>query len=188
MRFAETKAVEQQSVVVLHQRDADRRCTRMGHDQSATSQSSALHESIGRIGLSRLIDLIVSGKDDRIADVTHLALFNLTETASSRRRRVGPAIYVNWRLEAAPVYTCPYERPTSRDRHNPKDVLLRSALLDGIWQAELITRCRCAKPTYFCIGGKSFRLPRHSKNPFGRSSKDEFLPRTARSPGSAFSL
>ena len=96
MRFAETKAVEQQSVVVLHQRDADRRCTRMGHDQSATSQSSALHESIGRIGLSRLIDLIVSGKDDRIADVTHLALFNLTETASSRftlaRMNVRPAV------------------------------------------------------------------------------------------------
>jgi transposase len=79
MRFAETKTVEQQSVLVLHRTRAMliTHRTRTGNTIRAHLSEFGITESIGRIGLSRLIDLIVSGEDARITDVTRRALMCL---------------------------------------------------------------------------------------------------------------
>jgi len=65
MRFAETKTVEQQSVLVLHRTRAMliTHRTRTGNTIRAHLAEFGITESIGRIGLSRLIDVIVSGED-----------------------------------------------------------------------------------------------------------------------------
>lgn len=81
MRFADTKTVEQQSVLVLHRTRAMliKHRTRMGNTIRAHLAEFGITESIGRIGLSRLIDIIVSGEDDRITDVTRRALMCLVD-------------------------------------------------------------------------------------------------------------
>lgn len=81
MRFAEVKTVEQQSVLVLHRTRATliTHRTRMGNTIRAHLAEFGITESIGRIGLSRLIDLIVSGEDDRITSVTRRALMCLVD-------------------------------------------------------------------------------------------------------------
>lgn len=81
MRFAEVKTVEQQSVLVLHRTRATliTHRTRMGNTIRAHLAEFGITESIGRIGLSRLIDMIVSGDDDRITSVTRHALMCLVD-------------------------------------------------------------------------------------------------------------
>lgn len=81
MRFAEVKTVEQQSVLVLHRTRTMliKHRTRMANTIRAHLAEFGITESIGRIGLSRLIDLIVSGEDDRISDVTRRALMCLVD-------------------------------------------------------------------------------------------------------------
>jgi transposase len=81
MRFADTKTVEQQSVLVLHRTRAMliRHRTRMGNTIRAHLAEFGITESIGRIGLSRLVDIIASGEDDRIPDVTRRALMCLVD-------------------------------------------------------------------------------------------------------------
>ena len=81
MRFAETKTVEQQSVLVLHRTRATliTHRTRMANTIRAHLAEFGITESIGRIGLSRLIDIIVSGEDDRITGVTRRALMCLVD-------------------------------------------------------------------------------------------------------------
>lgn len=81
MRFAETKTVEQQSVLVLHRTRTMliRHRTRMGNTIRAHLAEFGITESIGRIGLSRLVALIASGEDDRIPDVTRRALMCLVD-------------------------------------------------------------------------------------------------------------
>ena len=81
MRFAETKTIEQQSVLVLHRTRATliTHRTRMGNTIRAHLAEFGITESIGRIGLSRLIDIIVSGEDERITDVTRRALMCLVD-------------------------------------------------------------------------------------------------------------
>jgi transposase len=75
MRFAETKTVEQQGVLVLHRTRATliTHRTRMANTIRAHLAEFGITESIGRIGLSRLIDMIVSGEDARITEVTRRA-------------------------------------------------------------------------------------------------------------------
>jgi transposase len=81
MRFAEVKTIEQQSVLVVHRTRAMliKHRTRMGNTIRAHLAEFGITESIGRIGLSRLIDIIVSGEDDRITDVTRRALMCLVD-------------------------------------------------------------------------------------------------------------
>lgn len=81
MRFAETKTVEQQSVLVLHRTRTMliRHRTRMGNTIRAHLAEFGITESIGRIGLSRLVAIIASGEDDRIPDVTRRALMCLVD-------------------------------------------------------------------------------------------------------------
>jgi transposase/YHS domain-containing protein len=81
MRFAETKTVEQQSVLVLHRTRAMliRHRTRMGNTIRAHLAEFGITESIGRIRLSRLVDIIASGEDDRIPDVTRRAVMCLVD-------------------------------------------------------------------------------------------------------------
>jgi transposase len=81
MRFAEVKTVEQQSVLVLHRTRAMliKHRTRMGNTIRAHLAEFGITESIGRIGLSRLVEIIASGEDDRIPDVTRRALMCLVE-------------------------------------------------------------------------------------------------------------
>jgi transposase len=81
MRFAEVKTVEQQSVLVLHRTRTMliTHRTRTGNTIRAHLAEFGITESIGRIGLSRLIDVIVSGEDPRITDVTRHALMCLVD-------------------------------------------------------------------------------------------------------------
>lgn len=81
MRFAEVKTVEQQSVLVLHRTRTMliKHRTRMANTIRAHLAEFGIAESIGRIGLSRLINLIISGTDDRITDVTRRALLCLVD-------------------------------------------------------------------------------------------------------------
>jgi len=81
MRFAETKTVEQQSVLVLHRTRAMliKHRTRMANTIRARLAEFGITESIGRIGLSRLIDIIIAGEDGRITDVTRRALMCLID-------------------------------------------------------------------------------------------------------------
>jgi transposase len=81
MRFAEVKTLEQQSVLVLHRTRAllITHRTRMANTIRAHLAEFGITESIGRIGLYRLIDMIVTGEDDRITDVTRRALMTLVE-------------------------------------------------------------------------------------------------------------
>lgn len=81
MRFAETKTVEQQSVLVLHRTRATliTHRTRIGNTVRAHLAEFGITESIGRVGLARLIDMIASGEDDRITPVTHSALLCLVD-------------------------------------------------------------------------------------------------------------
>jgi transposase len=81
MRFAEVKTAEQQSVLVLHRTRTMliKHRTRMANTIRAHLAEFGITESIGRIGLSRLIDIIVSGEDDRITDVTRRALMCLVD-------------------------------------------------------------------------------------------------------------
>lgn len=81
MRFAETKTVEQQSVLVLHRTRAMliRHRTRIGNTIRAHLAEFGITESIGRMGLSRLVAIIASGEDDRIPEVTRRALMCLVD-------------------------------------------------------------------------------------------------------------
>ena len=81
MRFAETKTVEQQSVLVLHRTRAMliKHRTRMGNTIRAHLAEFGITESIGRIGLHRLIEVVVSGEDDRITEVARRAMMCLVE-------------------------------------------------------------------------------------------------------------
>lgn len=81
MRFAEVKSVEQQSVLVLHRTRAMliKHRTRMSNTIRAHLAEFGITETIGREGLSRLIDMIVSGEDDRITGVTRRAIICLVD-------------------------------------------------------------------------------------------------------------
>lgn len=81
MRFAETKTVEQQSVLVLHRTRAMliRHRTRIGNTMRAHLAEFGITESIGRMGLSRLVAIIASGEDERIPEVTRRALMCLVD-------------------------------------------------------------------------------------------------------------
>ncbi len=81
MRFAETKTVEQQSVLVLHRTRAMliRHRTRIGNTIRAHLAEFGITESIGRMGLSRLVAIIASGEDDRIPEVMRRALMCLVD-------------------------------------------------------------------------------------------------------------
>ena len=81
MRFAEIKTVEQQSALVLHRTRAMliRHRTRMGNTIRAHLAEFGITESIGREGLSRLIDMITAGEDERITEVTRRAMMPLVE-------------------------------------------------------------------------------------------------------------
>ena len=90
MRFAETKTVEQQSVLVLHRTRAMliRHRTRMGNTIRAHLAEFGITESIGRIGLSRLVDIIASGEDDRIPNITRRALMCLVDQYCLRQGQI----------------------------------------------------------------------------------------------------
>ena len=81
MRFAEVKTVEQQSVLVLHRTRAllIKHRTRMANTIRAHLAEFGIVESIGRIGLYRLIDMIIAGEDERITEVTRRAMMPLVE-------------------------------------------------------------------------------------------------------------
>ena len=81
MRFAEIKTVEQQSALVLHRTRAIliKHRTRMGNTIRAHLAEFGITESIGREGLSRLIDRITAGEDERITEVTRRAMMPLVE-------------------------------------------------------------------------------------------------------------
>ena len=79
MRFAEVKSVEQQSVLVLHRTRAllIKHRTRMANTIRAHLAEFGITESIGRMGLDRLIDMIVAGEDQRITEITRRAMMPL---------------------------------------------------------------------------------------------------------------
>ena len=81
MRFAEIKSVEQQSVLVLHRTRAllIKHRTRMANTIRAHLVEFGIAESIGRMGLYRLIDMIVAGEDERITEITRRAMIPLVE-------------------------------------------------------------------------------------------------------------
>lgn len=81
MRFAEIKTVEQQSVLVLHRTRAllIKHRTRMGNTIRAHLAEFGMTESIGRMGLQRLIEMIMAGEDERISEVTRQAMIPLVE-------------------------------------------------------------------------------------------------------------
>jgi transposase len=81
MRFAEIKTVEQQSVLVLHRTRATliTHRTRMGNTIRAHLAEFGITDSIGTEGLSRLIDKITAGEDERITEVTRRAMMPLVE-------------------------------------------------------------------------------------------------------------
>ena len=81
MRFAEIKTIEQQSALVLHRIRAMliKHRTRMANTIRAHLAEFGITESIGREGLSRLIDMITAGEDERITEVTRRAMMPLVE-------------------------------------------------------------------------------------------------------------
>jgi transposase len=81
MRFAEIKTIEQQSALVLHRIRATliKHRTRMANTIRAHLSEFGITESIGREGLSRLIDRITAGEDERITEVTRRAMLPLVE-------------------------------------------------------------------------------------------------------------
>jgi transposase len=81
MRFAEVKTIEQQSVLVLHRTRTMliKHRTRMGNTIRAHLAEFGITETIGREGLYRLIDMILSGEDDRITEVTRRAMMCLVD-------------------------------------------------------------------------------------------------------------
>ena len=81
MRFAEIKTIEQQSALVLHRIRAMliKHRTRMANTIRAHLAEFGITESIGREGLSRLIDMITAGEDERITEVTSRAMMPLVE-------------------------------------------------------------------------------------------------------------
>ncbi len=81
MRFAEIKTVEQQSVLVLHRTRAllIKHRTRIANTIRAHLAEFGITESIGRMGLYRLIDMIVAGEDERITQITRCAMMPLVE-------------------------------------------------------------------------------------------------------------
>jgi transposase len=81
MRFAEVKTVDQQSVLVLHRTRATliTHRTRIGNTIRAHLSEFGIAESIGRVGLYRLIDMIFSGEDDRVTHVVRRALMCLVD-------------------------------------------------------------------------------------------------------------
>ena len=81
MRFAEIKTVEQQSVLVLHRTRAllIKHRTRMANTIRAHLAEFGITESIGRMGLYRLIDILVADEDERITEVTRRAMMPLVE-------------------------------------------------------------------------------------------------------------
>jgi transposase len=81
MRFADIKTVDQQSVLVLHRTRTMliKHRTRMGNTIRAHLAEFGITEAIGREGLARLIDLIVTGEDARITDITRRAMICLVE-------------------------------------------------------------------------------------------------------------
>ena len=81
MRFADIKTVEQQSVLVLHRTRAllIKHRTRMANTIRAHLAEFGIIESIGRMGLYRLIDMLVAGEDERITEVTRRAMMPLVE-------------------------------------------------------------------------------------------------------------
>lgn len=81
MRFAEVKTIEQQGVLVLHRTRTMliKHRTRMGNTIRAHLAEFGITETIGREGLSRLIDILVAGEDDRITETTRRAMICLVE-------------------------------------------------------------------------------------------------------------
>jgi transposase len=81
MRFADIKSVDQQSVLVLHRTRTMliKHRTRMGNTIRAHLAEFGITEAIGREGLARLIDLIVTGEDTRITGITRRAMMCLVE-------------------------------------------------------------------------------------------------------------
>jgi len=81
MRFAEIKTIEQQSALVLHRNRAMliKHRTRLANTIRAHLAEFGITESIGREGLSRLIDMITAGEDERITEVTSRAMMPLVE-------------------------------------------------------------------------------------------------------------
>ena len=81
MRFAEIKTIEQQSALVLHRNRAMliKHRTRLANTIRAHLAEFGITESIGREGLSRLIDMITAGEDERITEVTRRAMMPLVE-------------------------------------------------------------------------------------------------------------
>ena len=81
MRFAEIKTVEQQSALVLHRTRAMliKHRTRMANTIRAHLAEFGITESIGKEGLSRLINMITAGEDERITEVTRRAMMPLVE-------------------------------------------------------------------------------------------------------------
>lgn len=81
MRFADIKTVEQQSVLVLHRTRTllIKHRTRMANTIRAHLAEFGITESIGRMGLYRLIDMIVAGDNERITEITRRAMLPLVE-------------------------------------------------------------------------------------------------------------
>ena len=81
VRFAEVKTVDQQSVLVLHRTRATliTHRTRIGNTIRAHLSEFGIAEIIGRVGLYRLIDMIISDEDDRITHVVRRALMCLVD-------------------------------------------------------------------------------------------------------------
>jgi len=79
MRFADIKTIDQQSVLVLHRTRTMliKHRTRMGNTIRAHLAEFGITEAIGREGLARLIDLIVTGEDARITGITRHAMMCL---------------------------------------------------------------------------------------------------------------
>jgi transposase len=79
MRFAEVKAVEQQSVLAMHRLRAMliRHRTRLANTIRAHMAEFGVIAPVGRLGLERLIHIICNEKDDRISDMVHRALGHL---------------------------------------------------------------------------------------------------------------
>jgi transposase len=68
MRFAQIKIIDQESVQVLHQTRTMliKYRTRMGNTIRAHLAEFGITKTLGREGLARLIDMIVTGEDGRI--------------------------------------------------------------------------------------------------------------------------
>jgi transposase len=81
MRFADIKTVDQQSVLVLHRTRTIliKHRTRMGNTIRAHLAEFGITESLGREGLARLIDMIVTGKDGRITEIIRRAMMCLVD-------------------------------------------------------------------------------------------------------------